>query len=67
MDNLISIAEYAVLVGRDPATIRQRCLRGTQPGAKKIGRDWVIPADAPFVDHRIKSGQYKSWRKKGSG
>lgn len=64
--DLIPIKEYAARVGRDPATIRQRCLRGTLPGAVKIGRDWLVPADAPFDDNRIKTGQYKNWRK-GSG
>jgi hypothetical protein len=39
-------------------------LRGTLPGAVKIGRDWLIPRDAPYQDGRVKTGQYKDWRKK---
>lgn len=63
-DNLIPIAEYAARIGRDPATVRQKILRGTLPGAVKIGRDWLIPADAPYPDNREKSGKYKNWRNK---
>lgn len=38
---LISLAEYAAKVNRDPATIRQRVLRGSLP-AVKIGHNWCI-------------------------
>lgn len=50
---LISIPEYASRVGRDPATIRQRILRGALP-AVKIGKQWCIEEDTPLVDHRQK-------------
>jgi len=66
IDNLIPISEYAARIGRDPATVRQKILRGALPGAVKLGRDWLIPADAPYTDSRVKSGEYKNWRKKGS-
>ncbi len=65
IDNLIPIAQYAARIGRDPATVRQKIQRGALPGAIKIGRDWFIPADAPYPDHRVKSGEYIDWRKKG--
>lgn len=48
---LISLAEYAKKVDRDPATIRQRVLRGSL-NAIKIGRNWCIEEDEPFIDHR---------------
>lgn len=64
--NLITLTEYAARVGKDTSTVRQKCLRGNLPGAVKIGRDWLIPADAPYPDKRIKSGSYKNWRKKSS-
>lgn len=64
--NFITIAEYAARIGKDTSTVRQKCLRGTLPGAIKIGRDWLIPADATYPDKRIKSGNYKDWRKKSS-
>lgn len=63
-DNLIPIAKYAAQVGKAPITVRQKCQRGTIPGAVKIGRDWLIPADAPYPDARITSGNYIDWRNK---
>lgn len=63
-DKMISITEYAARIGKAPRSVRQKCLLGTLPGAVKIGRDWLIPADAPYTDNRITSGKYKSWRKK---
>lgn len=63
MKRLIPINEYAAKIGKAPTTIRQKCQRGTLPGAVKIGRDWLIPADAPYPDNRVKSGEYRDWRK----
>ncbi len=62
--DLIPLPEYAARVGRAPISVRRKCLRGNLPGAVKIGRDWLIPADAPYEDGRIKSGRYTDWRKK---
>ena len=64
--DLIPIAQYAEDHGLTANAIRRRCIRGTLPGAVKIGRDWFIPADAPHTDSRVKSGEYKNWRKKAS-
>lgn len=64
INNLIPISEYAARIGRDPATVRQKILRGALPGAVKLGRDWLIPADAPYTDSRVKTGDYRNWRKK---
>ena len=63
--DLIPITEYAARTGRNPIVVRQKCQRGTLPGAVKLGRDWFVPADAPYPDTRVKSGKYKDWRKKG--
>lgn len=64
IDNLIPIADYAARLGITANAIRRRCIRGTLPGAVKLGRDWFIPADAPYTDNRVKSGEYKNWRRK---
>lgn len=64
IDDYISLAEYAKMHGRDPATVRQKVLRGGFKTARKIGRNWVIDKNEPFVDGRVKSGEYKNWRKK---
>lgn len=62
-NNMIPIAEYAARIGKAPCSIRQKCQRGTLAGAVKIGRDWLIPKDAPYTDSRISTGKYKDWRK----
>ena len=64
IDNLIPIAQYAEAHGLTANAIRRRCIRGTLPGAVKLGRDWFIPSNQPYTDNRIKSGEYKNWRKK---
>lgn len=63
-DDLIPLAEYAARHGLLPNTVRYKCIRGTLPGARKIGRDWFIPADAPYIDAKIKTGKYVGQRKK---
>lgn len=62
-NEMLTIAEYAARIGKAPRSVRQKCQIGTLPGAVKIGRDWLIPADAAYQDNRIKSGEYKNWRK----
>lgn len=64
MENLVPLSQYAARIGKAEITVRQKCQRGTLPGAVKLGRDWFIPADTPYTDSRIKSGEYKNWRKK---
>ena len=66
MSDMITLPEYAARIGKAAISVRRKCLRGTLPGAVKIGRDWLIPADAPYPDKRVKTGQYVDWRKKGS-
>ena len=63
VDGYITLAEYATLHNITPCAVRRKCLRGNVPGAVKVGRDWLIPADAPYDDKRVKSGKYVDWRK----
>lgn len=63
MTNMIPIAEYAARIGKATITVADKCRRGTLPGAQKIGRDWFVPADAEYQDNRVKSGEYRDWRK----
>lgn len=44
---LVGCAEYAVLVGRSPSTVRGWAAAGALEGARRAGRDWLIPVDAP--------------------
>lgn len=46
--NLISAADYAAMHGRSVEQVKVLCRNGRIPGASKLGRDWIIPADAPY-------------------
>lgn len=61
---LISIAEYAKAHGRNPRTVQQKCIRGGFHTARKIGRNWVIDSDEPYIDGRLKGRDYVGWRKR---
>ena len=61
---LISLAEYAEKNGRSSRQIRQKAAAGGFETARKIGRNWVIEEDEPYLDNRIKTGKYRNWRKK---
>lgn len=52
---LISLAEYAAIHGRDPATVRQKALRGNFKTARKIGRNWLIDSEEEYIDGRKRS------------
>ena len=64
VSNMIPIAEYAAKIGKATITVADKCRRGALPGARKIGRDWFVPADAEYPDYRIHSGRYVGSRKK---
>jgi len=57
MDNFTTLKEWAERHGIDPATARQRALRGAFQTARKIGNLWIIDKDEPLVDHRRKDGK----------
>lgn len=46
--------------------VRSMCANGRLEGARKIGRDWIIPSivERP-IDGRVVTGKYKNWRKRG--
>lgn len=46
--NLISAAEYGKKHGKSVEQIKVLCRNGRILGASKFGRDWMIPADAPY-------------------
>lgn len=52
--DFVSVKEYAEIVGRAANSIRKSCERGRFKSARKIGRDWFIDRNEPFVDHRTK-------------
>lgn len=47
-------------------TVRSMCANGGLEGARKLGRDWIIPSNVERpVDWRVVSGKYRNWRKRG--
>ncbi len=60
----LSASEYAAKHGKDTGRLRRLLADGRIPGAVKIGKQWVIPAGAPWpADARVTTGEYKNWRK----
>lgn len=57
---LVSLTEWAVKNGIDPATARQRAGRGVFETAIKIGRNWVIDDSEKLIDHRKK--EFREYR-----
>ncbi|WP_302814944.1 hypothetical protein [Ruthenibacterium lactatiformans] len=60
---LISFAEYARIHGKETSSVRRMALRGRFKTAVKIGKVWAIDDQEPYPDNRVKSGQYRDWRK----
>ena len=46
--------------------VNAMCHNGKIPDAQMFGKAWAIPSDTekPTQDRRLKSGEYKDWRKK---
>lgn len=62
-DSLITVNEYAKLHNVTSSAIRHK-IASNNLEAKKIGRDWLINKNEPYVDNRMTSGKYVNWRKK---
>lgn len=56
MNGYITLTEWAERHGIDPATARQRALRGAFETAEKMGRIWIIKENEELIDHRRKGG-----------
>lgn len=54
ISDYISLPDYAAMHGKSRFTVAQKCQRGSMPGAVKVGRNWLIPADAEYTDRRKK-------------
>ena len=60
----LSVSQFAEKYGKDVSNVRKLIAAGRIP-AIKIGNQWAIPSDAePPADKRVKSGEYRNWRKK---
>ena len=52
---LISLSKYAADHGRSQISVQQKARRGGFETAKKIGRNWVIDSEEPYV--KMKKGE----------
>ena len=50
----IPIKEYAEKIGKDYGYLLRKCRAGGFETAIKIGTQWFIDADEPYIDRRIK-------------
>ena len=57
MDNLIPLAEYAKIHNKAFVTVRQKAQRGGFNTARKVGRNWVIDKNEPYIDLRKREGE----------
>lgn len=60
----ISLTEFAERSGVDASGLRRKLAAGEMDGIK-ISRSWFVPASTPdAADGRVKSGNYRNWRRK---
>jgi len=52
--NLVKISTYAKIYNVNENSVRRKILHGDFESAQKIGRDWVLDKDEPFIDKRKK-------------
>lgn len=58
IEDVLTAAEFAEKHNKSVEQIKVFCRNGRIWGAKKIGRDWVIPAEAPYpTDTRLSIGR----------
>ena len=62
---IIALKEYSRRHGIDPINACRKAREGKFKTAVKIGRDWAIDENEPYIDYRFKSGDYVGWRKYG--
>ena len=49
MKALLPVAKFAARIGVSPSRVRQLCAVGRVSGARKVGKVWVVPADAYII------------------
>ena len=64
---MITLKDYAAKHGRALITVRQKVYRGGFKTARKIGRQFFIDENEPYVDERVTSGNYVGFREGYAG
>lgn len=57
MGKMIPLKEYAEKIGKDPTHLTKKARKGILTTAVKMGRDWLIDEDEPFIDYRTLDGK----------
>ena len=63
----ITLKEYAFRHGRTPATVRQKVLRGGFKTAHKMGRDWLIDENEPYIKRPTRNSRQNQKAKDEEG
>ncbi len=64
MKDYYTVTEFSKLTGKDPGNIR-RMLINKEIHGEKLGSQWIIPKQTILpADKRVKSGEYRNWRKR---
>lgn len=63
----ITLKEYAFRHSRTPATVRQKVLRGGFKTAHKMGRDWLIDENEPYIKRPTRNSRQNQKAKDEEG
>lgn len=58
-DGYVTLKEYAAMHNLDVSTIKKKITAGLFPEAEFLGTGYVIPANAPWIDRRLKQNRRK--------
>ena len=66
MSDFLSVSEYAAIYHKDAGNIRRMLICGRLEG-KKVGNQWIIPANSVYpADNRLVTGRYVNQRKRAA-
>ena len=65
MEGFMTIKETAAQWNLTERRVQKMCSDGLIEGVQRFGNSWAIPRGASRpIDGRVKTGEYKNWRKK---
>ena len=60
---MVTVAVYAAQHHKNKHLVFDKIKRGEFKTARKVGMQWMLDADEPYIDRRKKTGAYVGWRK----
>lgn len=61
---MITLKEYAIRNGRNIRGTRNKACAGDFKTARKMGRDWIIDENEPYIDQRVTDGKWVGYVRK---